>query len=175
MCHRHVVGFGGQLIDQLVVANHRDQRCARRGELEAAVVETRAAAQPHAATVDGQCGNQDHGGSAYRVGRLPWRGGFEQAERGFYQLTRSISAPLQRQRSVLKAAARHREQDLDPVVGQRVDQRQRSGFGTHRDVGADRRAGWGQRACVLGEVVRFVLACLCTQRPAGSQDSAAYL
>ena len=67
----NVVRFGGQEVDQFVVAHDRDHAGRRIGQWQGAVIEPGAAAQPDARAIDREGGHQDHRRLCDRIGPQP--------------------------------------------------------------------------------------------------------
>ena len=110
MGHPDVVRFGGQPVDQFVVADHRNQPRRRIGQRQRAVVEPGAAAQSNTGTIDRQRGHEHDVRVGHRLGGQPRLGRFEQTELRRDEPAGSVLAPLQRLRDAAGVDAGDREQ-----------------------------------------------------------------
>ena len=102
--------LGRNPVDELVVADHRDQPRRRVGQRQRAVVEARAAPQPNTGTIDRQRRHEHDGRVGHRLGGQPRLGRLEQTEPRRDEPAGSVLAPLQRLRDAVGVDASDREQ-----------------------------------------------------------------
>jgi hypothetical protein len=155
--------------NQLVVADHRDQPRGRSRPAQRPVVEAGAAAESNPGEVHRQRRNQDHRRGGDRFDAQPRRLGLAQPEAGVDQATGAVLAPLQWQGDPRLVLAGDGQQNPPAEPGQRVEQRRRTGFGTHRHVGADGVPGAHQRGQMPAQRVGVRPALLGRGQPAGPQ------
>jgi UTP--glucose-1-phosphate uridylyltransferase len=131
------VWFGREPVDELVVANHRHQPGRRVGQGQGAVVETRAAAEPSPFAIHRKRRHQNHHRGCERVGSKPRTARFAQPEPRFDKDAGPILAPLQWLREARGVMAGDRQQDPHAPPHQGVDQLDRAGLGSDRNIGAN--------------------------------------
>ncbi len=140
MRHPHVMWLGGQLVDDFVVADHRDQARRGIGEHQRSVVEPRAAAQPDSGAVDRQRGTKTTAAAATASAGSHGPAGSRRPNRASTRPPGRYAPPLQRHGDACGVVTRYGQQNPHVHPQQRIDQLDRTGLGADGHIGADRVA-----------------------------------
>ena len=167
---RHIVGFGGQPVDELVVADHRREPGRRVGQRQRAVVEAGATAEPRPGAVDGEGGHEHQRRGRDGVGGQPRRRRLAQPISRFDQPVHPILAPVQRQRHARGILPGHREEHPHPECRQGLDRRDRSRLRADGHVRADGLARGDQRQEMACQRMRLGVVHRCGRGAASRKD-----
>ena len=137
--HRHVVRFGGHLVEQFLVADDGDQPRVGIAQRQRAVVEAAAPAQPHPARSTASAGTSTTLASATAFGRQPRLRPARAGRTARSPAARAGIRPTAAARGVPSAGgARDRQQHPVRSAQQHIQHLDRSRLGADRHVGAHR-------------------------------------